>query len=271
MRKIEVEAEGSEIVIQNSAGDYAIIPKNKVREVEEMISSGCNSCIDAFVATLPTLKDYAQDGTTIPSPIAPPIVSADRYIPDALVSGLSYQERLQQYRNNPKSKGVPTLGAKGAWERPSPESYNLLKEYYENLPENEITNNTLEEYQSLLNNTFFVDRARKDDTIESLRSYTIYEPVDISAKYKIGTPATKSTQQLNTDSSGNLTFNLKMGSNPNAQTSLKVHYNTEEDRKKLEDEFKGIKTDVDYKPSRFNQITPLNQLHTTGTNPIKAF
>lgn len=271
MKKIEIEAEGSEIVIQNSAGDYAIIPKNKVKEVEEMIGSGCNSCIDAFVATLPTLKDYAQDGTTIPSPVAPPITSADRYIPDALISGLSYQERLQQYRNNPKNNGVPTLGARVAWERPSPESYNLLKEYYENLPDSEITNNTLEEYQSLLNNTFFVDKARKDNTIEGLRGYIIYEPVDISSRYKVGTPATVTPKQASSDVSGNLTFNLKLGSNPNAQTSLKVHYNTEEERKQLEDEFKGIKTDRDYKLSRFNKIIPLDQLHTTGINPIKAF
>jgi peptidoglycan hydrolase-like protein with peptidoglycan-binding domain len=67
MKKIKVEAEGGELIIRNSYGDYAIIPKINKIEVQDMIKSGCNNCIDALVATLPTLKEYAEQGTVIPT------------------------------------------------------------------------------------------------------------------------------------------------------------------------------------------------------------
>lgn len=66
-KNIQVEAEYGELLVRNSHGDIAIIPRNKASQVRELLSSGCNDCIDGIVATLPTLKHYAQDGTVIPN------------------------------------------------------------------------------------------------------------------------------------------------------------------------------------------------------------
>jgi hypothetical protein len=61
-----VEAEGGELVIQNDAGDTAIIPKNKRQQALKMLEDGNHSGIDELVSNLPYKEDYAQDGTLIP-------------------------------------------------------------------------------------------------------------------------------------------------------------------------------------------------------------
>ena len=66
-RNLKVEAEGSELVLKNKAGDYVIIPKDKRASVQDMLSRKCNSCIDSLVETLPTMANYAVDGTVMPS------------------------------------------------------------------------------------------------------------------------------------------------------------------------------------------------------------
>lgn len=66
-KKLQVEAEGGELILKNKAGDYVIIPKKYRLEVEDMIKDGCNGCIDALVETLPVSEEYAADGTLIPS------------------------------------------------------------------------------------------------------------------------------------------------------------------------------------------------------------
>ena len=63
---VKVEAEGNELVLRNSAGDYAIIPKDKRKDVQEMLDNGCNDCIDRLVDSLPVMDDYAEDGTVVP-------------------------------------------------------------------------------------------------------------------------------------------------------------------------------------------------------------
>lgn len=62
---MNIEAEGSELILKNKAGDHVIIPKKYRREVQDMIKEGCHTCIDALVNTLPITSDYNEDGTLI--------------------------------------------------------------------------------------------------------------------------------------------------------------------------------------------------------------
>jgi len=64
-KKTTVEAEGSELILKNRVGDYVIIPKDRREEVQKMIDDDCHSCIDRVVKTLPSMSDYAEDGTLI--------------------------------------------------------------------------------------------------------------------------------------------------------------------------------------------------------------
>ena len=66
-QNLNIEAEGSELILKNKAGDYVIIPKKYRTEVQGMIKDGCHGCIDALVETLPVMADYAQDGSLLPS------------------------------------------------------------------------------------------------------------------------------------------------------------------------------------------------------------
>lgn len=65
-QNLNIEAEGSELILKNKEGDYVIIPKKYRTEVQGMIKDNCHSCIDNLVETLPTMADYAEDGTLIP-------------------------------------------------------------------------------------------------------------------------------------------------------------------------------------------------------------
>lgn len=64
-QNLNIEAEGSELIIKNKAGDLAIIPKNKASWVKQKLKEGCHDCIDKLVETLPVMEDYAQDGTIV--------------------------------------------------------------------------------------------------------------------------------------------------------------------------------------------------------------
>lgn len=64
----QVEAEGKELVLRNSHGDMAIIPKKYRQEALDMIKEGCNGCLDNLISTLPKVKDYAKDGTVFGIP-----------------------------------------------------------------------------------------------------------------------------------------------------------------------------------------------------------
>ena len=65
-QNLNIEAEGSELILKNKAGDYVIIPKKYRTEVQGMIKDGCHGCIDNLVETLPVMEDYAQDGSLLP-------------------------------------------------------------------------------------------------------------------------------------------------------------------------------------------------------------
>ena len=66
MKAKKIEAEGSELILRNEHGDYAIIPKKHKLEVSDMVKEGCNKCIDAYVDLLPIMNDYAEDGSLLP-------------------------------------------------------------------------------------------------------------------------------------------------------------------------------------------------------------
>ena len=64
----KVEAEGQELIIRADNGDIAIIPKNMASKVSALIESGDQESINKVVSSLPTEKNYAEDGTYIVNP-----------------------------------------------------------------------------------------------------------------------------------------------------------------------------------------------------------
>lgn len=63
---MKIEAEGGELILKNRVGDHVIIPKNRRKDVQEMLKSNDNASIDELVNTLPVMDDYADDGTVVP-------------------------------------------------------------------------------------------------------------------------------------------------------------------------------------------------------------
>lgn len=60
-KQAKVEVEGGEILIRSEEGHFAIIPKEHVLEVTDMIKGGCDKCINAYIKTLPKIKDYKNE------------------------------------------------------------------------------------------------------------------------------------------------------------------------------------------------------------------
>jgi len=119
-KKIDIEAEGGEIILQNDNGDTVIIPKASRTRVLKMIDDEDNEGIDTFVNTLPSMADYAEGGSLIPDsfPVDPP----------ATVSN-SYQEETEIDWNRIStttplgSETVPGQGLGTATQPPMPELY----------------------------------------------------------------------------------------------------------------------------------------------------
>lgn len=68
MKNINVEAEGSELILKNSHGDYAIIPVKDRNRVKQLLNAKRYSEIDNYVSSLPKTADYASDGTLLIKP-----------------------------------------------------------------------------------------------------------------------------------------------------------------------------------------------------------
>lgn len=255
----ELEAEGGEIVIRNTNGDYAVVPKNKVEHINKLLSDGCHGCIDEFVATLPTMADYAQNGSVVGDPLTTSSVATPPPpIQSATLSNISdweadYNRRRSEYQNNPLNKGVPTLG--GNWRMPSNEERLNLIKYYESLPTNTLRNDQLEEYQSLLNNTYFVEN--KPDQSGTFSRY-IYAPTDIRKTYPTAPATPTNTNPTNTvpnnmlnQGQKRLTFEVVKSDNPNASASFQIAYTTPEEGLRLRKDFANIKTEEDLKKSPY--------------------
>lgn len=58
----EVEAEGSELILRNTNGSIAIIPKKHRQEVTDMLREGCHNCLTTYIETLPKNPEIAEDG-----------------------------------------------------------------------------------------------------------------------------------------------------------------------------------------------------------------
>lgn len=59
-KPVTINAEKNELLIQNSNGDYAIIPTKLRGRVQSMIENGCDECIDDLVSTLPSMDFYTK-------------------------------------------------------------------------------------------------------------------------------------------------------------------------------------------------------------------
>lgn len=62
---MNIEAEGGEITLKNENEDIAIIPKIHRSKVLNWIKEGNYKAIDELVGTLPTMEDYAEDGSLV--------------------------------------------------------------------------------------------------------------------------------------------------------------------------------------------------------------
>ena len=54
-----------ELVVRNTSGDYAVIPKEKRVEALSLMSENNNYGLDELIAKLPKMGDYAEDGLII--------------------------------------------------------------------------------------------------------------------------------------------------------------------------------------------------------------
>ena len=115
---IKIEVEGSELALQNSNGDVAIIPKKYRREAEDMLKEGCYDCLDDLISTLPGASNYAQDGTLITDPppvnqnnpvnLSPVDIVADKNTKQDLpfYSDLSEEEKRMMPQDNVIGRGI---------------------------------------------------------------------------------------------------------------------------------------------------------------------
>jgi hypothetical protein len=62
---MKIEAEGSEIIMQNSNGDTIVIPKVHRQKALKYIEEGNYKAIDELAESLPFMEDYADDGSVI--------------------------------------------------------------------------------------------------------------------------------------------------------------------------------------------------------------
>jgi len=137
-RKIEVNAEHNEIILENSNGDKVIIPANKRNWVKQKLSEGCHGCIDSLVETLPVVNNYAQDGTVFPNEKQPIVLITP--------SGRKVETNTDSdfYRTHYNSKLIGKQNEDKSW--------NLTDEIYQSkpLPEVIVTSKIqpIQKYQS---------------------------------------------------------------------------------------------------------------------------
>lgn len=127
-QNINIEAEGSELILRNKAGDHVIIPKKYRTEVQDMIKEGCHGCIDALVDTLPVAEDYAEDGSLYSEYLTPdPPTKKHPLDPNPDGSLPSY---FKGSKENPIELDGITVTAE------APEWVKYLEEYVKNNPFN---------------------------------------------------------------------------------------------------------------------------------------
>ena len=158
-RKIEVNAEHNEIILENSNGDKVIIPANKRNWVKQKLSEGCHGCIDSLVETLPVVNNYAQDGTVFPNEKQPIVLITP--------SGRKVETDTDSdfYRTHYNSKLIGKQNEDKSW--------NLTDEIYqgESLPEVVVTSkiqpNTFTDYNNQFNKNNPKDKFLKEFEINT--------------------------------------------------------------------------------------------------------
>src|SRR5512138_939779 len=68
---MKIEAEGKELILQNTNGDTIIIPKTHREKVLKHIEEGNYKAIDDIAESLPFMEDYADEGSLIVDGIGP--------------------------------------------------------------------------------------------------------------------------------------------------------------------------------------------------------
>lgn len=253
----ELEAEGGEIVIRNTNGDYAVVPKNKVEHINKLLSDGCHGCIDEFVATLPTMADYAQNGSVVGDPFTEgnpvsnnPPQTATNQATEIIPPTYSQQEinrlRIQDQKSS-FSKSGSGLDLTGAYLVTDPQEFQMLTADYSpayaqtlRVWKNPKTGATFEfgdtslaPYRELM----------PQDPLTQTQGVQSVDPIT-------GKPNIVPNNMLN-QGQKRLTFEVAKSDNPNASASFQIAYTTPEEGLRLRKDFANIKTEEDLKKSPY--------------------
>lgn len=168
-QNINIEAEGSELVLKNKAGDYVIIPKKYRTEVQGMIKDGCYSCIDSLVETLPMMEDYAQDGSVYP-PNKKVKVNQDNQIKEYDISSKGYSNlynsgKLMGYNKNTDTY-IATPLKEATITAEAPQWLKYKRDYEKTNPKSDYINNYLTPFAKAIGNTKTNYPKRLDDEYE---------------------------------------------------------------------------------------------------------
>lgn len=113
---MNIEAEGQELILSNENGDTAIIPKIHRSKVLNWIKEGNYKAIDDLVGSLPTMEDYAEDGSLYPDggpgKSTTPTKNQELSVTDVLFNpkkvGKEIRRRLQENLNPEDYAGLPS-------------------------------------------------------------------------------------------------------------------------------------------------------------------
>ena len=155
-QNLNIEAEGSELVLKNKVGDYVIIPKKYRTEVQGMIKDGCHGCIDALVETLPIMEDYAEDGSVYP-PNKKVKVRQNNQIKEYDINSSEYKDlynsgKLTTYDKNTDSY-IATPLEEVVVTAEAPQWLKYKREYEKTNPKSNYINNYLTPFARSLGNT----------------------------------------------------------------------------------------------------------------------
>lgn len=83
MKRMNVEVEGGELLLESKEGHYAIIPAKDRSRVQKMVNDNCDDCINSYIKRLPKKSDYAEDGSLIEGftkSLKPPVSTKEKPI-----------------------------------------------------------------------------------------------------------------------------------------------------------------------------------------------
>lgn len=175
-RNIKVTAEHNELILENSHGDYAIIPVKNRDWVKKRIEEGCNHCIDELVSTLPKASNYAQNGSIYPkgSKIK---VNENNEIKEYDINSPEYEElynsgRLMNYDKNSDTY-IATPLKEVTISAQKPDWIKYREDYEKDNPKSTYVNQYLTPFARSLGNTETNYPKRLDEEYETkVNEYT---------------------------------------------------------------------------------------------------